>query len=493
MNDQKKTKLSRRDFVAKSAVTLGGISILPSTVIAGLGHKAPSDKLNIAGVGVGGRGLSVLNAMNKENIVGLCDVDWHYSEKAFKTYPKAKRYKDFRKMLDEMKDIDAVMVATPDHTHALVAATAMMMGKHVYVEKPLTLSVSEARVLTNMAKEYKVATQMGNQGNSGEGVRSICEWIWSGKIGEVKEVKAWTNRPIWPQGLERPKGTPQPPSTLDWDLFLGPAKYRPYNPIYTPWNWRAWWDFGTGALGDMGCHILDPVVQALRLKYATSVEASSTQLNTESAPLASTIHFEFPKREKFGKVKMPELKVTWTDGGILPERPAEMLESERFDPSGGVIFEGTKGKIVCGCYGKNPMLLPSSEMDKFKRPKQTLRRIDQGHYMDWVRACKEDPSSRVEASSNFENAGPLTEMVLMGNLGLRLQSLKKKLLWDGDNMRFTNISDSEQIKVVTSDHFEVVNGHPIFDTKYATQNALEAAAGYVKPKYRKGWEIKPFA
>ena len=243
---------SRRNFIKKSAIAAAGLYIFPSNVISGLGHKAPSDKLNIVGIGVGGKGHPNLVGMNTENIIGLCDVDWAYSKNCFNDFPKAKRYKDWRKMFDEIgKEIDGVMISTPDHTHAIIAATALTLNKHVYCQKPLTHSIYESRLLTRLAAKHKVATQMGNQGNSGDGVRQVCEWIWNGEIGEVREVHAWTDRPILPQGLQRPKEVVKVPSTLDWDNFIGPAPFRPYNPVYTPWNWRGWWDFGTGAFGEM--------------------------------------------------------------------------------------------------------------------------------------------------------------------------------------------------------------------------------------------------
>jgi hypothetical protein len=251
--DEKKSTsgIDGRTFLRNSTIAAAGFTILPSYVISGLGHRVPSDKLNIAGVGIGGRGGGVIKAVRNENIVALCDVDWKYAAPMFEEFPDAKRYWDCRVMFDEMrKDIDAVVVGTPDHSHAIVSINAMKMGKHVYCEKPLTHAVWESRQMTQIAKEYKVATQMGNQGNSGEGIRQTCEWIWDGAIGEIREVHAWTKRPIWPQGLERPSEAMKPPKTLNWDLFLGTAPVRPYNAIYHPWNWRGWWDFGTGALGD---------------------------------------------------------------------------------------------------------------------------------------------------------------------------------------------------------------------------------------------------
>lgn len=490
--NQKNKSMKRRDFIKNSAMATAGFMILPSHVISGLGHRMPSDKLNIAGVGVGGRGGGVIKACAGENIVALCDVDWKYASKIFDEFPKARKYYDWRLMLDEMKDsIDAVVVGTPDHTHAIVSINAMKLGKHVYCEKPLTHSVWESREMTRLAREYKLATQMGNQGNSGEGIRQTCEWIWDGAIGEIREVHAWTNRPIWPQGLERPKEQMKAPDTLNWDLFLGPARERPYHSIYTPWNWRGWWDFGTGALGDMACHIMDPVFMALKLGYPTKVQGSSTLFNTESPPLAEVVKYTFPEREKFGNISMPEVEVTWWDGGLLPPRPEELPAGEVMgrDPNGGCLFIGTKGKLMTGCYGRNPFLLPL-DMDKnYKRPEPSLRRVTLSHEMDWVRACKESPGSRVEASSCFDYSGPMNEMVVMGVVAVRLQDLKRELLWDGQNMRFTNISDQDEIRVVQSDKFEIIDGHPHFETKHETINARAAAEEYIRHTYRKGWTL----
>ena len=491
----KRNTISRRKFIGNVATAAAGITILPHFAVGGPGRFSPSDKLNIAGIGVGGVGASNINKLNSQNIVALCDVDWDYAAGTFKSYPNAKRYKDYRKMFDEMgNQIDAVVIATPDHTHAIATTAAMRMGKHVYVQKPLTHTVYESRVLRNLANETKVATQMGNQGNSGEGIRETCEWLWDGAIGEVTEVHAWTNRPIWPQGLERPSETPSLPPTLDWDLFIGPASWRPYHPSYTPWNWRAWWDFGTGALGDMACHIMDPVFMALQLGYPSAVQGSSTQVNTESAPLSSTIYYEFPERKKYKKLKMPPVSLTWYDGGLLPKRPEELKDGQIMgDSSGGVIFVGTKGKLMCGCYGRNPILLPDELHQDYKRPDPSMRRIAEamngGHEMDWVRACKETPENRIETSSCFNYSGPLNEMVVMGNLAVRLQDLKRKLLWDGENMEITNLTDEDKIRVVTTDKFTVINGHPHFDTQYATIEAKPAAEEYIKHKYRDGWKL----
>jgi predicted dehydrogenase len=463
MENQDKKVISRRQFVTGLGASVALFSIVPRHVL-GKGFIPPSDKLNIAAVGVGGKGYSnIVAAFNggAENIVALCDVDEVRAEKTYKEFAKAKMYKDFRKLLEvEKNNIDAVIISTPDHTHATIAMAAMQMGKHVYVEKPLTHDIYEARMLTEAARKYKVATQMGNQGSSGEGVRLMTEWIQAGVIGDVTNVHTWTNRPIWPQGLTTPIEKVEVPKTLDWDLWLGPAKFRDYHPAYLPFGWRGWWDFGTGALGDMACHIIDPVFRALKLGYPASVEASVTGVwnagfkpanVTDSCPPSSTIHLEFPAREG-----MPSVTMHWYDGGIRPTRPTELKEEEVMgDNNGGVIFEGTRGKIMCGCYGANPTLLPTAEMAYFNIEKlKTLPRIENnasGHQTSWVMACK----GGLAASSNFDYSGPLTETVLMGNLALRSLGLTwekdgkklsgdRKLLWDGKNMKITNFEPANQ-------------------------------------------------
>lgn len=483
--------ISRRKFFGLTTAGMA-LTIVPGYAVSGLGHVAPSDKLNVAGVGVGGIGRRDLSKITGQNIVALCDVDWDYAAKTFKDYPNARQYKDYRKML-EQKDIDAVLIATPDHTHAIIGTASMRAGKHVLIQKPLAHSVYETRILTETARKYGVVSQMGNQGNSGNSVREICEMIWDGAIGEIKEVHAWTNRPIWPQGLERPAETMKIPKTLDWDLWIGPAAMRPYHSAYTPWNWRAWWDFGTGALGDMGCHILDPVFQTLKLKYPISVQGSSSQVNTESAPVASRIKYEFPARENMPKLAMPPLDLYWYDGGLKPDRPNDLDEGVPFgDQNGGVLFIGSKGKLSCGLFGDNYVLFPQQLRESYTAPKKTLRRVEggtMGHWNDWIRACKESPESRVNPGSNFDYSGPLTESVVMGNLAIRLQELDKKLLWDGENMRITNISDSEKISVVTSDKFTVINGDPKFDTKKIEIQAKASSEEWIKHTYREGWVL----
>ncbi len=436
MKDQKETtkqqsgKISRRDFMGGAAAAMA-FTIIPSHVLA----QPPSEKLNVAAIGSGGMGGSNTRACADAgaNIVALCDVDWDQASDTFKRYPNAKKYKDFRKMLDNENSIEAVIVATPDHFHTVAAMAAMRRGKHVYVQKPLTRLVSEARALTEAARKYKVVTQMGNQGHSGNGVRDICEWIWAGVIGEVHEVHAWTNRPVWPQGIDRPKEVHDIPDTLDWDLWIGPAPMRPYNKCYAPFNWRGWWDFGGGALADMACHVLDPVFWALKLKYPISVEASCTPVNNETFPLASVVHYEFPSRG----LGFPAVKVHWYDGGLKPERPEELdIRRPLNQESSNVLFIGSKGVLRCGEYGGDPQLLPYSRWREFRKnkPPQTLKRIKTSHEGNWLEACK----TGGQATSNFDYAGPFTEMVTMGNLAIRPENVGKKLLWDGENMRVTN-------------------------------------------------------
>ena len=491
----KPSNKSRRAFLRKSLTATAGISIVPSFAISGLGHKAPSDKLNIVGIGVGGKGMHNLNAMNSENIIGLCDIDWNFSKPCFDLFPKAARYYDWRKMFDELgNSIDGVVVATADHTHAAIAATAMTMDKHVYCQKPLTHSIYESRLLTKLSENYKGATQMGNQGNSGDGVRQLCEWIWNGEIGEVKEAHAWTDRPIWPQGLERPKEAMPVPKNFDWDLFVGPAQQRPYHEIYTPWNWRGFWDFGTGAFGDMACHVMDPIYRALKLKYPTAISGSSTSLNTESAPNAEKVRFDFPEREAISAIKMPAVKVHWYDGGLMPDRPDLLPDGVPLlrDGLGGCMFIGTKDTLICDSGGFNPRLLSGRipEVTPYlRRIPGSVKYIDGPHEQDWIRACKESPENRIKGSAHFGYAGPFNEMVLLGVLAIRLQGLHRILKWDGEQMKFTNIGQNDTMEVIQSFNFERKNGNPSWDVKRLEINAYEAAKEYIKHTYHNGWDL----
>ncbi|MDR2138973.1 MAG: Gfo/Idh/MocA family oxidoreductase [Tannerella sp.] len=483
------SNISRRAFLQRGAVAAAALTIVPNTILGkSHGYTAPTDKLNIAGVGIGGMGHGNINAVkNTENIVALCDVDWRYASDTFSEHPKAKKYWDWRKMYDEMgKSIDAVIVATADHTHAIIAAHGITLGKHVYVQKPLTHTVYESRLLTRLADKYKVATQMGNQGSSGEGVRQVCDWIWNGEIGEVKRVDCCTDRPIWPQGLNAPKQGMWVPETLNWDLFTGPAKLRPFHEIYHPWNWRGWWEYGTGALGDMACHIMHPIFKGLKLGYPTKVQGSSTLLLTDCAPTAQSVRLTFPARQDTRKVKFPEVEVYWTDGGIKPVLPKGFPKDKQLDSGGPVIFHGSKDTLICGCYGANPWLLSG----KTPNAPKTQREITVSHEMDWVRACKESPENRVKPASDFSEAGPFNEMVVMGVLAVRLQSLHRELEWDGPNMKFTNIGPSEELQFVISDDFHVVDGDPKFDKKYTDKiNAQAFAQELIRHTYREGWSL----
>ena len=429
-------RVTRRSFLTSSALTAAAFTIVPGHVLGLNGATPPSGKLNIAGIGIGGQGSSDLHNMESENIVALCDVDWAYADPVFKRYPSAKRYHDYRQMLEEQKDIDAIVVATPDHHHAFASMAGIQRGKHVYCEKPLTHSVWEARQLALAAHEKKVATQMGNQGQASEETRRLCEFVWDGAIGPVHEAHIWTDRPsnglfneYWPQGVDRPKNTPPVPQTLDWDLWLGPAPSRPFHPAYLPFKWRGWWDFGTGALGDIGCHACDPVFRALKLGHPLNVQACSSRVNKETFPLASMVHYQFPARGD-----MPALRLTWYDGGLRPPRPAELEDGEPMGANGRLLV-GDRGKIL------NNKIFPASRRAEYKEPPKTIPR-SVGHYKEWLEACK----GGKPGGSNFDWAGPLAEVVLLGNvalrLGLREELTFKKLDWDGPNLKFTNCSEA---------------------------------------------------
>jgi predicted dehydrogenase len=498
-------EMSRRSFVTKVAATGAGIAIVPRHVL-GRGFAAPSDTLNIAVVGVGGQGRSNMINLASQNIVSMCDVDWDYAGKALdrldndirnqqrrldstprrplkdgegrpvqaltgidrdrasqqlagmtrlknEHVPRATRYQDFREMLDKEKAIDAVVVATPDHMHATIALAAMDLGKHVFVQKPLTWSVAEARQLSRRAIETKLATQMGNQGHSWDDARTAVEYVWAGAIGDVREIHIWTNRPLgyWPQGVPRPEpfkqsqdtlkwngpgvnarlanalaGNYPVPSSLDWNLFLGVAPYVEYHPIYHPFNWRGWVDWGVGAIGDMGAHLIDHSMWALDLGYPTTVETVATPFNGVCYPHATTTFYEFAARGS-----KPPVKLTWYDGGLLPPKPVE-LGDEELNKGGGALLVGSKGKLMHDTYGKNPRLLPGSLHDSFGKPPQKLARIpNENHEMNWAEAAK----GKTEASCPFEYAAKLTEVMLLGIVALRAG---KKIAYDGAHMRVTN-------------------------------------------------------
>ncbi len=436
----KSNTISRRQFLGGAAAAGTVFTIVPSSVLSGPGKIAPSDKLNIACIGVGGKGRVDVEEVSSQNVVALCDVDEvqarklkkNYKQTAYEKWPKAKKYKDFRKMLEEMdKSIDAVTVSTPDHIHAVATMMAIKMGKHVFTQKPLTHTLYETRRITEAARAAGVATQMGIQAHAGEGPRLINEWIAAGAIGKVRKVHCFTNRPIWPQGIDRPTDTPPVPKTLAWDLWLGPMPYRPYNPAYVPFKWRAWWDFGCGALGDMGCHIFDYPFWALNLDYPTAVEAHSTKVNSETAPIASIVYYDFP-----AKGNRPAVQLIWYDGGMMPKRPDGFDEDLFGTAHSGVLFEGDDGFLLHRHHAPSPILIPQKKFKNWVPPAKTLPR-SKGHYVEWIEACR----GGKPALANFDYSGPLTESVLMGNLAIRTG---KKIEWDGVNMISTNVPEANQ-------------------------------------------------
>ena len=466
-NSENQISLNRRDFIKTTAVAAAGFMIVPRYVL-GRGYVAPSDRLLIASIGVGGKGQSDIAMFAQSGIADiafLCDVDTRRAAKSVAAFPKAKFYKDWREMLDkEHKNFDAVSVSTPDHNHAIQALSAMQLGKHVYIQKPMAHDIFETRILTEAAKKYKVVTQMGNQGASNDGSRIMKEWFEAGLIGDVHTIHAWTDRPVWPQGIPWSNIKTQIPKELDWDLWLGTAPYKNYVNKLVPFNWRGWWDYGTGALGDMGCHLLDSPFSILNLKYAKDVQCSvgSVYIDEfqrgyfpESCPPSSHVTLTFPKTEKTNG----DVTVHWMDGGIQPERPAELGPNEIFGDGGnGTLFTGTKGKMMCDTYGLNPRLLPLSRNENLQVEKKYPRVPggEDGHYKQWIEGAIAGYGKH-ELSSGFEVAGPLTEALLIANLAIRGYDIQKevlgeevfpgrsaKLLWDNDQMKITNFDEVNQ-------------------------------------------------
>ncbi|PST82881.1 oxidoreductase [Pedobacter yulinensis] len=471
---------SRRNFIKHAAVAAAGFMIVPRHVLGGKGYLAPSDRLQVAGIGVGGKGQSDIASFaktGKADIAFLCDVDDRRAANSIRNFPRAKYYKDYREMLDkEHRHIDAVSVSTPDHNHAVQTMAAMQLGKHVYVQKPLTHDIYEARKLTEAAQRYKVVTQMGNQGASGDGVRQLQEWLDDGQIGKVETVYCWTDRPLWPQGISWPEPAAQIPKELDWNLWLGTARDLRYVEKLVPFNWRGWWEFGTGALGDMGCHLVEPPFRILDLQYPKDVQCSVGSVYVdefkrgyfpESCPPSSHVVMTYAKTKK----TKGDLTLHWMDGGIKPERPAELEANERFGDN-GVLFIGTRGKMICDVYGSNPRLLPTSRTAQ-ARTKKTIERVPggaEGHYGQWVEGCLAG-YGKMKMSSPFEIAGPLTETLLIANLAIRGFDIREaradgkgysypgrdlKMIWDSQNIRVTN---------------------------------FEAANQYIKREYRQGWTL----
>jgi predicted dehydrogenase len=442
---------NRREFLKNAGVGAAGAGFWIAGRQVGYGQeKSPNAKLNVACIGVGGRGAGDVDGVKGENIVALCDVDRKSLDKQTANFPNAKKYQDFRKMLEEMgKEIDAVTVATPDHCHAVASVTAMKMGKHCYCEKPLTHDVHEARVMAETAAKFKVATQMGNQGTAGGNLRESIEIVQAGLIGEVKEVFLWTNRPIWPQSpaiKARPKETPPVPETLNWDLWLGPAPERPFHGAYHPFKWRGWWDFGTGALGDMACHTVNLPYFALKLGAPATVEAESEEINPETCPGWARVTYEFPARGE-----MPACRVVWHEGrknGELVLPATELFQGEKISGSGSLLV-GTKGTLYSpDDYGAKSIWLPKDKFTEMRKPEPHIPRSP-GHHKEWIEACK----GGRPAMSNFSHAGPFTEFVLLGNVAMRVG---KKFEWDAVNLKAKNCPEADQ---------------------------------YIKREYRKGWSL----
>lgn len=433
-------RLQRRRFLQTSAAA--GFFLTSGYELSAKQDNSPNNKLNVALIGAGGRASANLGGVSGENIVALCDVDDRRAAGAYNKYPNVNKYTDFRVMLEKQKDIDAVVVSTPDHTHAVASIMAMKLGKHCYCEKPLTHSVYEARQMRETAAKMKVATQMGNQGTSDSGLRTGVEVIRSGAIGDVREVHAWTNRPIWPQNRDRPAGEQEVPKGLNWDLWIGPAPMRPFNSAYVPFAWRGWWDFGTGALGDMGCHTMNLPFMALRLGAPTSVEADlATKLHPESGPEGCTVTYEFPARGN-----LPPVRFYWYER----RKPDDKLLHGIKPSASGCILVGSKGSLYSSSdYGGTYKLLPEGEFANFREPERTLPRSP-GHYQEWIRACK----GGTPAMGNFvDYSGQLTETVLLGNVAIRSG---QKILWDSEKLICLNNSPGNQ---------------------------------YIRREYRKGWSL----
>ncbi len=431
-----KKNVSRRTFLKGAAVTAAGVSIVPRRVLGGVGYQAPSDTLNIAAVGAGGMGGSNLRNVESENVVALADVDGDRASESFERFPDAAQYKDFRRMLDEDgDDIDAVIIATPDHTHAVAASMAMQMGKHVYVQKPLTRTIREARRLLELADEYNVVTQMGNQGHSHDDGRRLLELVWAGAIGPVNEVHVWTNRPVWPQGVPRPASSMPVPNHVDWELWLGPAPHVPYHEAYAPFAWRGWVDWGTSALGDMGAHLIDHAYWALGLDYPTSVWSSSSPFGGEderaSWPQSQMTQY------KFARGGREPITMMWYDGGLIAPRPDALPDEVELSPGGGALMVGEKGVLLYDTYGHNPRIFPEHLEEDYAGVPQTVERIDVSHEMNWVNACK----GLNEPSCPFSYAVPLTETMLLGVVSLLAGGL---IYYDPKQMAIPNAPEAEQ-------------------------------------------------
>lgn len=494
MEDQNflQSRLTRRQFLGRAGPAAVGLTIVPRHVLGGSGYVPPSDKINMAFIGVGAQGLRVMLSFLKEadvQAVAVCDcnkvssdypqwsdhefrdsvrrllkvnsgwewlspnqpirlsytltttggmagrepcqkiVDAYYgAEKRSGQYRGCSVYNDFRELLEKEKDVDAVVVGTTDNLHATVSVAAMNKGKHVYCQKPMTHTIYEARRVAEVARKAGVATQVAVSNQASEDTRRLCEWIWDGAIGPVRQVINWSSRPFWPQGVDRPKETEPVPDGLDWDLWLGPAPERPFNHVYLPFVWRGWYDFGCGAFGDMGCYSFDTIFRVLKLEAPTSVEASSTDRHPETYPLASIVHFNFPARGN-----MPPVRMTWYDGGLTPPRPDELDETRVMagEEGEGLLFVGDKGTIICDFSGGDPKIIPESKMKAYKQPPKTLPRSP-GNEREWLDACK---GGKTKPGANFEFSGVVTETLLLGCVAERTG---KKLVWDRPSLKIVN-------------------------------------------------------
>ena len=428
--------MKRRGFLGAVAGTAFGFQIVPRHVL-GRGFVPPSETLNVAGIGIGGQGRGVIREMaaNSANIVALCDVDSAKAAATFKEHPKAEVFRDYRVLLDRRKDIDAVMIATPDHMHAPITLAALRAGKHVYVEKPMAHSIEEARVMARVARETGLVTQMGNNGHAGEGLRLTREWLQAGAIGPVREIHSWSDRPgkWWSQNHDRPTETPPVPASVDWDLWIGAAPMRPYSKRYHPHDWRAWFDFGTGALGDMAIHNMDPAFYALDLGAPSAVEATTSPLKAESYPLWSVLRYEFAAQGD-----RPAVTLTWHDGGKTPPRPRDLPEGAKLSDN-GIYFVGDVGTLVCGGWSGPPTLYLESRRKEFQAPSPTIPRSI-GHRTEWIKACKDGKPE--DAKAGFAYSGPFTEALLVGNLALRLQ---KRVEWDAAAMKSPNAPEADAL------------------------------------------------
>ncbi|MEZ5303323.1 MAG: Gfo/Idh/MocA family oxidoreductase [Verrucomicrobiales bacterium] len=434
-NSPAPASISRRRLLGTAAGAVAGFTIVPRHVLGGPRHIPPSEKLNVAGIGVGGQGGSDIAKMAGENVIALCDVDAKRAAGSFKKFEKAERFEDFRVMLEKVKGIDAVVIGTPDHIHAPAAVAAMQLGKHVYVEKPMAHTIYETRRMRDVAREAKVVTQMGNQGHAGEGLRLTKEWIQAGAIGKVTEVHCWSDRPgkFWRQDVPVPEKGQPVRDGLNWDLWLGPAAFRDYHEVYCPRAWRGWWDFGCGAIGDMAVHNADPAFYALDLDPPIAAEAQTAPVNPNTLPLWNIIHLYFA-----AKGDQPAVRFTWYDGGKQPPRP-EGLEKERELGDNGIYFVGDKGVILCGGWAGTPRLVPESAMQAFQRPEKSIPRSP-GHHEEWIAACKANKPE--DAKAGFDYSAPFTESLFVGNLAARLG---KRIEWDSANMKATNAPEADPL------------------------------------------------